>query len=1642
MPKLESQERLKAFFNPNHTSDQLARLKKLPSNLSTIGQILIQAGPVWEKLQEERNSRTWRRWDAGNTVASLSTQERQLLFTALFPGIAAYVEDTWNLFDLLPYQYGYQRRPFRNPHQKNMEARISWLQSFPHAVRGYEHQGIQWLAAWAAHLGYWGPNALGYLFASTIAKKDQTGDEVFNILLASANGTHEIGTMGRHVVRALLCSPRADGWEYIEKLLLAAQREEGLRQVVLEALDEAHPDAFRRILGVVIDQNLIRFSSAMRAFSVWFGLPFETATPKTTRTVLEQVQHFLNSGSECEMAARDADAEQAYYALWSLAFDDITRALPHAIKLAESSNVEKRFIAVHMLGQLNVSEGLAALLSRLDDDDLRISAHALFGIAARGFDPKQIADSDLFERLERLLPRVKHKQNNLKPLVWDWLPISLNRELVTGQLIDCLGTRSPKRLSQYLPMMNPSDRARVARVLLEKKTKDRETLQTLLQLVSDLSPHVRETAIKGLHGIKLQDGDILYLEGPLSRQSQDLRRSIIQLLLELPDKALIESIHRLMRHKGDNQRLAALEILKVSKESQRLMNHVVPLAQDFKQSRNPSSSETILLDEILSQSAEKYTLEDALGLLDPAKRTKPKPIKTKLLSKVKLGSTAALATLKSLDALVEEHRNDSVEVSRGNATTLELLGNLQWGWTYYPVHRPGTPNFENFPLKEAAEAWWQSRSKDLLDADGHELIRAYAALQLFPHSHRLFSSSTKGVPKELQQFYGIDIDLSLQYQGMIDSILEWLIWKHPSDGEVDFILSAVSKAVGKIPYSELVEMKPMHQGGVKIRTINRSKLNYLGIARWLRAIRPESWTSQHHAALWNIVCWLNEPEPGLPGNYADLDDLLLAYEAGAATRDDLFYMLLGPRHHEGYGMHFHLLSQFSGQHRHDRVEPLYAKFPVFGEIVNECRERILDVECKRGELPTAATAPAGSIRSVPGMRNLFRLLVGLGEAGFERGYHYYSHGQNRSGVLSHLIRNTYPTESDTPESFTEQASAHNISEKRLLELAVYAPQWSHFVEHAIGWEHLTDAVWWLYAHTKDRQWTVEQAIREEWAARISEHTPLTADNLMDGAVDVAWFRRVYAEMGEQRWKQLYDAALYTSHGIGHGRARLFADAMLGKTTVEKETDRIRKKRNQDSVRALGLIAIGDDEKQKEEVLKRYEVMQEFLRTGKKFGSQRKASERLAVSIGMQNLARTAGYSDPQRLEWAMEVEAVADLNQGPIRLELDGYTVTLSINDLGEPVLEFRKKDKLVKTLPSAIKKNERVAAILERKQQLDRQVSRMRLSLEQSMCRGDEFNVSEINTLFRHPMLKAMIEQLVFVSGFGLGYPVHAGASLCDHQGRHIILKHTDLVRIAHPLDLLESKEWHLWQHECFIAERIQPFKQIFRELYVLTSNESDEGNLSRRYAGQQLNPRQALALFGQRGWITDPNEGVQKTFHQEGISARVGFLNGAFTPAEVEGLTLEAIAFTRRGDWNALKLESIPPRIFSEVMRDLDLVVSVAHADGVDPESTTSSIESRTALIRETVNLLNLGNVQISAKHAVIDGKLANYNVNLGSGVVHKQPGGAICIIPVHSQHRGRIFLPFADNDPKTAEIVSKVVLLARDDEIKDPTILEQIL
>ena len=126
-------------------------------------------------------------------------------------------------------------------------------------------------------------------------------------------------------------------------------------------------------------------------------------------------------------------------------------------------------------------------------------------------------------------------------------------------------------------------------------------------------------------------------------------------------------------------------------------------------------------------------------------------------------------------------------------------------------------------------------------------------------------------------------------------------------------------------------------------------------------------------------------------------------------------------------------------------------------------------------------------------------------------------------------------------------------------------------------------------------------------------------------------------------------------------------------------------------------------------------------------------------------------------------------------------------------------------------------------------------------------------------------------------------------------------------------------------------------------------------------------------------------------------------------------------------VKFPDVADIVFSEVMRDVDLAVSVAHAGGVDPEATHSTMEMRAAIISFILPMFKIGNVKLSGNHAIVDGKFAEYSIHLGSGVIHQIGGTMIPVLPVHSQHRGKIFLPFIDDDPKTPEIISKIIWIS---------------
>ena len=401
-------------------------------------------------------------------------------------------------------------------------------------------------------------------------------------------------------------------------------------------------------------------------------------------------------------------------------------------------------------------------------------------------------------------------------------------------------------------------------------------------------------------------------------------------------------------------------------------------------------------------------------------------------------------------------------------------------------------------------------------------------------------------------------------------------------------------------------------------------------------------------------------------------------------------------------------------------------------MIDRCRRRVVAVETQRGDRETAASALAMDLRWTGGLDTVAPAVLALGKTHFARTFGWMESGASRQETLSHLVVRSVPRAEDTPEAFAGWAREAGVSEGRLVELALYAPQWAAHVNHVLRWPGFEGAVWWIQAHTKDdRSWRLRE-MKELWAAEVSERTPLPAADLTEGAVDVEWFRQVYGEIGPERWRALDAAAKYAASSAGRTRAQLFARAMAGLVTRDELFGRIDGSRHQDAVRAVGLLPLAEGEAGQQDLLERYLRLEEFRRQARKFGSQRQQSEGRAVAIGLANLARTAGYRDPQRLQWAMEQQAVADLARGPVVLERGEVTLTLAVDADGVPSLSVEKKGKPVKTLPAALKKDGEVEALKSRLQELKRQRSRVREALEDAMCRGDRFTSSGLARCWR----------------------------------------------------------------------------------------------------------------------------------------------------------------------------------------------------------------------------------------------------------------------------------------------------------------------
>ncbi len=492
---------------------------------------------------------------------------------------------------------------------------------------------------------------------------------------------------------------------------------------------------------------------------------------------------------------------------------------------------------------------------------------------------------------------------------------------------------------------------------------------------------------------------------------------------------------------------------------------------------------------------------------------------------------------------------------------------------------------------------------------------------------------------------------------------------------------------------------------------------------------------------------------------------------------------------------------------------------------------------------------------------------------------------------------------------------------------------------------------------------------------------------------------------------------------------------------------------------------------------------------------------IAIEKALKAAAKREGI--PREDLEEMCVPAYGLTKAGRLVETLGDFTAELVVTGSKTTEIIWRRADgKVQKSLPAAMKREfaEQLKNLKAVKKDIERmlraQAQRINaLFLQQKTWPLDTW----LERYLEHPLVGTLARRLIWnVTTGGTTTPsLWLDGKLVDRLGHPAPLDAArTTVALWHPLDQPPQVVlgWRAFLEEWQVQ---QPFKQAHREVYLLTPAEERTGAFSNRFASHILKQHQFHALCAARGWknklrlmVDDEYPPASRLLPQWGLRAEY-WIEGAGSDYSADTnesgvylcLSTDQVRFYRIGDeqltahaggggysarWHGqpaaepLPLAEIPPLVFSEIMRDVDLFVGVANvgndpawADGGRRETErnawthfsfgelSAAAQTRRDLLERLVPKLKIADrCSFPGKFLVVRGDLRTYKIHLGSGNILMSPNDQyLCIVPGGGQaEEGKIFLPF-EGDRTLSVILSKAFLLAEDAKITDPSITRQI-
>ena len=480
-----------------------------------------------------------------------------------------------------------------------------------------------------------------------------------------------------------------------------------------------------------------------------------------------------------------------------------------------------------------------------------------------------------------------------------------------------------------------------------------------------------------------------------------------------------------------------------------------------------------------------------------------------------------------------------------------------------------------------------------------------------------------------------------------------------------------------------------------------------------------------------------------------------------------------------------------------------------------------------------------------------------------------------------------------------------------------------------------------------------------------------------------------------------------------------------------------------------------------------------------------------IDAALNSAAQEAGLSLAELEELIVPDHGFID---GVRRLETDYGSAVLTLDGLGKVQLDWHNaQGKQVKSPPQPMRAQakEVVKAAKDLLKEVEADLKTQLRRLERSFVETRQIPAAVfVDRYLEQPLIGPACRNLIWrIDGQAA---LWQGDRFEDLLGAEVAL--TGHVTLWHPVtDPADAVV--AWRDHLERLEILQPIKQAWREIYVVTDAERLTGHYSNRFAGHIVRQHQTITLARLNGWrathrmnVDAPNDDPMWTvFEDHGIYVEywTGAPNydaptlesGAFIHLHTDRVAFHRLSGDPRQDrpnhlrGANLSVSDLPEIVFSEMMRHADLIVAVASV-AADPEwydrgvnarhpsrwerdaldyyerATSGALSGsgevrRQALERILPRLRIAGKLNLSARHVEVQGVIRSYRIHIGSGAVYRQPDGQhVCIVPSSAKTRASqtVRLPF-EGDPTLSLVLSKALLLAADDKITDPVITAQI-